>query len=329
LQAKRQSGGAAASQRKRRLRDLIGRARDGGGQFLIADSSGLPELLLQLEAGLVDRYVIHYSSREAPGRRIEVQVQIDGMPGSAALEYLAPSPARAIAKPVKSRSFWVSTTALVVISIGVALLLGAAFGSVRRVVLVLSTLPFALVGGVAVVYASGGVLDVGALIGGVTLLGITTRNGIMMVSHWQHLHEVEGMLWGPELVFRGARERLAPVLMTALVTGLGLLPLALGAGEAGREIEGPMALVILGGLVTSTVLNLGLMPALYLAFGRAGGKPEYRFHLDGYQDQTLTADLASDLTLKASLEKTPSAAPPWPAPRRSARAVSTRPRSAS
>jgi tight adherence protein B len=101
-------------------------ARDGGGQFLVADSSRLPELLLQLETGLVDRYVIHYSSRQAPGRRIEVQVQIAGLPGSAALEYLAPSQTRAITKPAKSRSFWVSTAALVVISIGVALLLGIA-----------------------------------------------------------------------------------------------------------------------------------------------------------------------------------------------------------
>jgi Cu/Ag efflux pump CusA len=110
---------------------------------------------------------------------------------------------------------------------------------------------------------------VGSLVGFVTLFGITTRNGIMMISHWQHLHEIEEMPWGPELVFRGARERLAPVLMTALVTGLGLLPIAWGSGEAGREIEGPMARVILGGLVTSTALNLVLLPALYRRFGIA------------------------------------------------------------
>src|SRR5438093_3844479 len=112
-------------------------------------------------------------------------------------------------------------------------------------------------------------LHVGALHGFVTLFGITTRNGIMMVSHWQHLHEVEGLPWGPELVFRGARERLAPVLMTALVTALGLLPIAIGSGEAGREIEGPMAWVILGGLTTSTALNLVVLPVLYRRFGNA------------------------------------------------------------
>src|SRR5262249_30364162 len=131
---------------------------------------------------------------------------------------------------------------------GILLLLWLAFGTMRRLLLVLVNLPFALVGGVAAVYLAGGVLDVGALGGFVTLFGITVRNGIMMVSHWQHLQEVEGLAWGADLVFRGARERLAPVLMTALVTALGLLPIALGSGEAGREIEGPMALVILGGL---------------------------------------------------------------------------------
>lgn len=150
---------------------------------------------------------------------------------------------------------------------GVFLLLWMAFGSVRRLGMVLMNLPFALIGGVAAIYMTTGVLDIGALVGFVTLFGITMRNGIMMVSHWQHLHEVEGLDWGAELIFRGARERLAPVLMTALVTGLGLLPIAWGSGEAGREIEGPMALVILGGLVTSTALNLFVLPVFYRHFG--------------------------------------------------------------
>ncbi|MBV9125707.1 MAG: efflux RND transporter permease subunit, partial [Planctomycetes bacterium] len=154
-------------------------------------------------------------------------------------------------------------------SVGIVLFLWTAFGSLRSLVLVLVNLPFALVGGVAAVYLSGGILDVGSLVGFVTLFGITTRNGIMMVSHWQHLHDVEGLARGPELVFRGARERLAPVLMTALVTALGLLPIAIGSGEAGREIEGPMALVILGGLVSSTALNLLVLPVLYRRFGRS------------------------------------------------------------
>jgi CzcA family heavy metal efflux pump len=149
---------------------------------------------------------------------------------------------------------------------GILLLLWTVLRSVRRLLLVLVNLPFALVGGVAAVYLTGGNLNIGSLVGFVTLFGITTRNSLMMVSHWQHLHEEEGMPWGPELVFRGARERLAPVLMTALVTALGLLPIALGSGEAGREIEGPMAQVILGGLVTSTGLNLFVLPVLYRRF---------------------------------------------------------------
>jgi Cu/Ag efflux pump CusA len=156
---------------------------------------------------------------------------------------------------------------------GIVFLLGLAFRSVRGVLLLLANVPFAMVGGVAAVYLFGGVLDVGSLIGFVTLFGITMRNGIMMVSHWRHLHDVEDMEWGPELVFRGARERLGPVLMTALVTGLGLLPIAWGAGEAGREVEGPMARVILGGLVTSTALTLFVLPLLYRRFGRPSVPP--------------------------------------------------------
>jgi len=154
------------------------------------------------------------------------------------------------------------------VGMGILLLLWLAFGSLGRLALIVVNLPFALVGGVAAVYVGGGSLDVGSLIGFITLFGITTRNSIMLVSHWQHLYEVEHVPWGWDLVVCGARERLAPVLMTALVTALGLLPLALGSGEAGREIEGPMALVILGGLVSSTGLNLIVLPLLYGRFGK-------------------------------------------------------------
>jgi CzcA family heavy metal efflux pump len=152
--------------------------------------------------------------------------------------------------------------------VGILLLLWTVFRSLSLLLLTLVGVLFALVGGVASVYLTGGVLNVGSLVGFVTLIGITMRNSIMMIAHWQHLHDVEGQPWGPELVFRGARERLAPVLMTALVTGLGLLPIALGGGEAGREIEGPMALVILGGLLTSTALSLLVLPVLYRRLAR-------------------------------------------------------------
>jgi CzcA family heavy metal efflux pump len=138
----------------------------------------------------------------------------------------------------------------------------------RNLLLVLANLPFALVGGILAVFISSRSLSLGSLIGFITLFGITLRNSIMMISHYEHLVSVEGMPWGLEAAVRGASERLAPILMTATVTGLGLLPLALGTGDPGREIEGPMAIVILGGLLTSTALNLLVLPTLALRFGK-------------------------------------------------------------
>ena len=152
--------------------------------------------------------------------------------------------------------------------VGIILLLSIVFGNTRNLLLVLVNMPFALIGGVLAVFATGGSLSLGSLVGFVTLFGITTRNSIMMISHFEHLVREEGMTWGLEAAIRGASERLLPVLMTALVTALGLLPLAIGSGEAGREIEGPMAIVILGGLLTSTVLNLLVLPSLALRYGR-------------------------------------------------------------
>ncbi|MDQ6736780.1 MAG: efflux RND transporter permease subunit [Gemmatimonadota bacterium] len=153
---------------------------------------------------------------------------------------------------------------------GIAMLLWMAFGSTRRMLLVLANLPFALVGGVFAVFATGGVLSLGSLVGFVTLFGISTRNAIMLISHYDHLVRVEGATWGIETAIRGATERLGPVTMTALVTALGLLPLAIGSGAPGREIEGPLAIVILGGLVTSTALTLFVLPTLALRYGRFG-----------------------------------------------------------
>ena len=150
---------------------------------------------------------------------------------------------------------------------GILLLLGIVLHRARNLILVLANLPFALVGGVLAVHFSGGTLSVGSLVGFVTLFGITTRNSIMMVSHFEHLVEAEGKPWGLETALRGASERLVPILMTALVTALGLLPIAIGSESAGREIEGPMALVILGGLATSTLLNLLVLPTLAVRFG--------------------------------------------------------------
>jgi CzcA family heavy metal efflux pump len=154
--------------------------------------------------------------------------------------------------------------------LGILLLLQLAFGSLRPLVITLLNLPFALIGGVVAVLITGGWLSLGSLVGFVTLFGITLRNSIMLVSHYQYLTSHEGMPWDAATARQGAAERLPSILMTALVTALGLLPLALGSGEPGREIEGPMASIIVGGLITSTLLNLLILPAVLLHFGRFG-----------------------------------------------------------
>jgi CzcA family heavy metal efflux pump len=164
-----------------------------------------------------------------------------------------------------------STRRLLLLSLvslaGIVLILLVDFGSLRLVGLVLATLPFALVGAVVAAFLTGGVLSLGSLVGLVTVVGIAARNGIMLVSHYRHLAQEEGMAFGRELVLRGAEERLAPILMTALATALALVPIALGGTRPGYEIEHPLAVVILGGLVTSTLLNLFVVPALYFRFG--------------------------------------------------------------
>jgi Cu/Ag efflux pump CusA len=134
-------------------------------------------------------------------------------------------------------------------------LLYIAFGNVRNLFLVLVNVLFALVGGVLAALLVGGELSLGSMVGFVTLFGITMRNSIMMISHFE-LVFVESVTWGHDAAMRGASERLLPILMTAAVTALGPLPLAIGSGTAGREIEGPMAIIIFGGLFTSTASRL-------------------------------------------------------------------------
>ncbi len=156
---------------------------------------------------------------------------------------------------------------------GIVLLLSMAFQRARHLVLVLANLPFALVGGVLAIFATGGQLSVGALVGLVTLFGISTRNSIMLVAHYEHLVSREGCPWSLETARRGAVERCVPILMTALVTALGLAPIAASFGRPGQEIESPMAVVILAGLVTSTLLNLLVLPTLALRYGRFAKAP--------------------------------------------------------
>jgi CzcA family heavy metal efflux pump len=152
---------------------------------------------------------------------------------------------------------------------GVFMILVLAFGRTRDALLVMVNLPLALIGGVAGVFLAGGVLSVASMIGFITLFGIATRNGIMLVSHIRHLMEEEGVTNFRDAVERGANERLLPILMTAMAAGLALIPLAMAAGESGSEIQTPMAIVILCGLTTSTLLNMFVVPTLYLKYGQA------------------------------------------------------------
>jgi Cu/Ag efflux pump CusA len=168
----------------------------------------------------------------------------------------------------QSRLAWLTLASFA----GIVVLLLADFKSPRLVLLVTLTLPFALIGGLLAAWIGGGVLSLGSLVGFVTVLGIAARNGILLVSHYRHLESEESQPFGLDLVLKGSEERLIPILMTATAAAFALLPLVLKGNVPGNEIERPMALVILGGLVTSTLLNLFLLPALYARFGRRGPK---------------------------------------------------------
>ena len=156
----------------------------------------------------------------------------------------------------------------IIAGVAIVLLLSIVTRRWQNLVLILVNVPFALVGGILAVFGTGGLLTLGSMIGFVTVFGITVRNSILIISHYEHLVAVEGMSWELATAIEGAGDRLTPILMTSLVTGLGLLPLAIGSGAPGQEIEGPMAIVILGGLLTSMVLNLLVLPTLALRYGR-------------------------------------------------------------
>ena len=159
----------------------------------------------------------------------------------------------------------------ILVAVGILLILQASFLNWRLAILGFLALPAALVGGVLGAFFGDGVVSLGSLVGFLTVLGIAARNGIMLISHYQHLEKEEGEPFGPGLVIRGARERISPIMMTALTTALALLPLLIAGSLPGHEIEHPMAIVIMGGLITSTLLNLFVVPSLYLRFG-AGGR---------------------------------------------------------
>lgn len=218
--------------------------------------------------------------REAGSRRIDVTLNIKDGADLASVAQAVERKVKAMTMPAgyypqflgewktlqesKAQLGWLSLVCLV----GILFLVWLEFRSGRIVALVALSLPFALVGGVAAAALGGGMLSMGALVGFVTVLGISARNGIMLLSHFRHLEREEDQPFGLALVQRGAAERLVPILMTAGTAALALLPLVVRGNVPGHEIEYPMALVILGGLVSSTVLNLVWMPALYLRFGK-------------------------------------------------------------
>jgi len=254
-----------------------------------ADYTTLRDLLIETPAGghvrladVADLAIVPTPNairREGASRRIDVTCNVSGRDLGAVAKDIQARVAQitfaagyhpevlgeyAERQAAQSQLLWLGLASLAAILV----LLFADFQSVRLVLLIALTLPFALIGGVFAAWLGGGVLSLGSLVGFVTVLGIAARNGILLVSHYRHLEQEEGMRFSPQLVLQGAEERLVPILMTATTAAFALLPLVLKGNVPGNEIERPMALVILGGLVTSTVLNLFLLPALYARFSQ-------------------------------------------------------------
>ena len=216
-------------------------------------------------------------SRENVQRKIVVQANVAGRDLGSTVAEVQQAVGRAVTLPTgyfieyggQFEAQAEATRALTALSTlaiaAIFLLLFLEFGTARTALLVMANLPLALIGGVAAVLLTGGVVSIASLVGFVTLFGIATRNGILLVSHYRHLAD-EGYTWR-EAIYRGSLERLSPILMTALTAGLALIPLAVGGGEPGNELQTPMAIVILGGLLSATALNMLVLPALYLKFG--------------------------------------------------------------
>ena len=246
----------------------------------LVEAPGGVQLPLKALATLADDHSPNFISREHVQRKMVVMCNVAGRDVRGVVEDIR----RAVATQVElPPGYYVEyggqfesaeTTARLLLLLGagvvagIAGLLQAAFRSTRDALLILLNLPLALVGGVAGVLFAGGVLSVASIIGFITVFGVAARNGIMLVSHIRHLQRAEGVLDFHEAVRRGAMERLAPILMTACAAGLALLPLALRGDRPGSEILTPMAIVILCGLLSSTLLNMLIVPALFLRFGR-------------------------------------------------------------
>ena len=255
------------------------------GRTLIDSPSGA-KIPLESVADIYDDRGANFISREGVQRKIVVQSNVAGRDLLSVVTEIQSAVAAQVKLPQGYRveyggqfeSQAQASRRLIVLSAGVILaiflLLTTAFSSAKDALIVMLNLPLALVGGVAGVYLAGGVLSVASIIGFITLFGIATRNGIMLVSHIRHLRDAEGVTDWREAVATGATERLAPILMTALAAGLALIPIANGMGKPGSEIQAPMAMVILFGLLTSTALNMVVVPAVYYAAGRKDNQPQ-------------------------------------------------------
>jgi CzcA family heavy metal efflux pump len=248
--------------------DLPLRAPSGAYVFLkqvadIYETSGRYQLQHQA-AQRVQSVTANVSGRDVASFVAEAKSKLTrevALPAGAHIEFAGTAEAQAQSQ----RDLLVNAS---LAGIGIIILLWTITGHWQNLMLVLINLPFAFVGGVFAVALTGGLISLGSMVGFVTLFGITLRNSTLMMSHYEHLVVVEGRAWDVETAIDGAADRLNPILMTSVVTSLGLLPLAIGAGEPGREIEGPMAIVILGGLLTSMTLNLLVLPTLALRFAR-------------------------------------------------------------
>jgi CzcA family heavy metal efflux pump len=248
------------------------------GRTLIDTPSGA-KVPLQAVADVYEDRGPNFISREGVQRKIVVQCNVAGRDLLGVVNDIRAAVAENVALPQGYRIEYggqfeseaeASRRLLILgagVILGILLILATAFHSTRDALIIMVNLPLALVGGVAGVYLAGGVLSVASLIGFITLFGIATRNGIMLVSHIRHLQQAEGVMDLREAIVRGALERLAPILMTALTAGLALIPIAAGMGKPGSEIQAPMAMVILFGLFTSTALNMVVVPAVYHAAG--------------------------------------------------------------
>lgn len=248
------------------------------------DTPSGTKVQLKEVADIAIRPVPNAIRHEGTSRRIDVEAEVHGVDlGSAVtavestlaeiefpLEYHAELLGEfAESQAASQRLMYAGVAAVLVIFF----LLRVSLGSFRLAFMSFLSLPLALVGGIMAAYFTSGLLSLGSLVGFLTILGVAARNGIMLISHYQHLEEYEGESFGYDLVLRGAKERISPIMMTALTAGLALVPLVWAGEIPGHEIEHPMAIVILGGLVTSTLVNLFIVPSLYLVFGRRNASP--------------------------------------------------------